>query len=114
MFTTQAFPTTFTAPTGFATQAAERFTSLNRYTVASGAFIGSAIAGRLLAWESGGVSVAQLVLLLLVAIAAGVTAWFARASASDGTLDNKLANLALRAGGVQTVLAVVTLYLGIN
>jgi hypothetical protein len=114
MFTTQAFPTTFTAPTRFALRATELFTNLNRYTVASGAFIGSAILGRLLAWQSGGVSVAQLAFLLLVASAAGITAWLARAKATGGTLDNKLANLALRAGGVQTVLAVVTLYLAIG
>lgn len=82
-------------------------------TVIAGALIGSALAGRLFAFLAGGTSVSQLLALLVISSLALVTGYLASEGAISGTHNATLAKMAFRAGGVQTVLAVVTLCLAL-
>ncbi len=82
-------------------------------TVIAGSLIASALIGRAMAWLSGGATVAQLVLLLVIALAALGAGHLANSSSASGSIDAKLAKLTLRAGAVQTALGVATLTIAV-
>jgi len=83
---------------------------VNAWTVMSSGLIVSAVVARAMAWFAGSTTVAHLVLFLIVAGAAATTGRRAQRIASPDRLDRTLSMLCARAGFVQTVLGLATLF----